>query len=920
MPLAFQLEDVPSGRGGPRAVSAAERFAGVLAAWMVWLGVLAASGVVGRGAAPVPVSAAREESAFNAAARSFQGSFYDRADRELGAFIQAFPASERLGEALLLQAQARFQLKKYDEVIALLSPRLAPPGKGTDKYRFWLAEAHFQRGDYPSATAAYAQLVKDFPDSSLRSEACFGEAMSWFKLGNLTNAVQLLRQPDGVFQKVAQASPNDPSVVRGYLLLGEALLLQQEYRAAEETLNLLVNRSLPPELDWQRQYLLVRVQLADLRPEAALKSVTNLLALTVSAGLPARQPQAVALQGEVLQKAGQPAAAIQAYELNLAEGLEAEQRRQAMLKIIELNLAQNQVTQAVQRLEKFLADHPKDPLLDLTHFTLGELRLRGFYDSRTNPPLQTNLLQQAQADFDRVISAYTNSSLLGKAYLNRGWCLWEAQKIPASLVAFTNAVARLPASEAQATAWLKAADARYQMRDWAGAREEYRRLLAAYAAFAGLPSSIPETALAQVVALSVELNDWAGATETLAQLLSRFPGGQWAERSLLRVGQLQNRIGHPIEARQLYTNFVQRFPNSSLLPEVQMARLRTFVTESDWPAALDGYRTWIEQYTNHADVAQAEFDRAWIYDQAHQETNAFGWFTNFIGRFPRHRLKLVAQQWVGNYYFRRDDYVKAEENYQRLYQQTNWPASELTYQARMMAGRAAFARVSFEDAKKYFTTLINLLIADTNSPPALLPEAYYRLGDTYVELAPRDATNALSRFGEAINAFSKIPETHHLAPEAQARIADCNFQLASQEPPDLARLTNALSFYTKSMTSPLADVRVRSLAEIALATVLEWQAQLAVTPPDQKAALVDQALQHYLNVVFEKNLNTAKSERPDAFALQMAGFEAGRLVEAQKSWDQALKLYQELLNSLPALRPTLEKKISAVEAQRKKLP
>jgi TolA-binding protein len=920
MKACQNLEDVPSGRGGPRAVSAAERFAGVMAAWLVWLGVLAASGVVGRGAAPVPVSAVREESAFNAAARSFQGSFYDRADRELGAFIQAFPASERLGEALLLQAQARFQLKKYDEVIALLSPRLAPPGKGTDKYRFWLAEAHFQRGDYPSATAAYAQLVKDFPDSSLRSEACFGEAMSWFKLGNLTNAVQLLRQPDGVFQKVAQASPNDPSVVRGYLLLGESLLLQQEYRAAEETLNLLVNRSLPPELDWQRQYLLVRVQLADLRPEAALKSVTNLLALTVSAGLPAWQPQAVALHGEVLQKAGQPAAAIQAYELNLAEGLEAEQRRQALLKIIELNLAQNQVTQAVQRLEIFLADHPKDPLLDLTHFTLGELRLRGFYGSRTNPPLQTNLLQQAQADFDRVISAYTNSSLLGKAYLNRGWCLWEAQKIPASLVAFTNAVARLPASEAQATAWLKAADARYAMRDLAGAREEYRRLLAAYAAFKGLPSSIPETALAQVVALSVELNDWAGATETLTQLLSRFPGGQWAERSLLRVGQLQNRLGHPIEARQLYTNFVQRFPNSTLLPEVQMALARTWVTESNWPAALESYRVWIEHNTNHADVAQAEFDRAWIYDQAHQETNAFGWFTNFVGRFPRHRLKLVAQQWVGDYYFRRGDYVKAEENYQRLYQQTNWPASELTYQARMMAGQAAFARVSFEDAKKYFTTLINLLIADTNSPPALLPEAWFRLGDTYVELAPRDATNALSRFGEAINAFSKIPETHRLAPVAWGRIADCNFQLASQEPPDLARLTNALSFYTNSMTSPLADVRVRSLAEIGLATVLEWQAQLAVTPPDQKAALVDQALQHYLNVVFEKNLNAEKGERPDAFALQKAGLEAARLVEAQKNWDQALKLYQELLNSLPALRPTLEKKISAVEAQRKKLP
>ena len=593
------------------------------------------------------------------------------------------------------------------------------------------------------------------------------------------------------------------------------------------------------------------------------------------------------------------------------------------------------------------------------------------------------MLQQAQADFERVIGGYTNTSLLGKAHLNRGWCLWEAGRIPESLAAFTNAVARLPVSEAQATAWLKAADARYceslvvltnavanlpasepqaaawlkaalardcqnlvaftnavanlpvseaqaaawlkaalarYQSDLAGAREEYRRLLAAYANFPGLPSSIPETALAQGVAISVELNDLAGATETLAQLLSRFPGGQWAERSLLRVGQLQNRLLNPVEARQLYTNFMQRFPSSTLLPEVELALARTFVTETNWLAALEGYRTWIEHHTNHADAAQAEFDRAWIYDQARQETNAFGWFTNFIGRFPQHRLAPVARQWVGDYYFRRGDYVQAEDNYQRLFQQTNWPASELTYQARLMAGQAAFARVSFEDAKKYFTTLINLLIADTNSPPALLPEAWFRLGDTYVELAPRDATNALSRFGEAINAFSKIPDTHRLAPVAWGRIADCNFQLASQDPPDLARLTNALVFYSKSMKPELADVRVRSLAEIGLATVLERQAQLAVVPADQKPALLDQALQHYLNVVYEKNLDAAQGEKPDAFAFQKAGLEAARLVESQKQWDQAITLYQKLLQSLPVLRPTLEKKIAAVEAQRKKPP
>ena len=177
----------------------------------------------------------------------------------------------------------------------------------------------------------------------------------------------------------AQALPNDPYISRGFLLLSEALLRQQEYPAAEETLNLLAKRNLTPELDWQRLDLLTRLQLADLQPDKALQSVTNLLALTTSAGLRERQPQAVALHGAALQKANRPPAALAVYEQNLAEGLPAEQRRQALLKIVELSLAQDQMSQAVQRLEKFLGENPKDPLSDLACLTLGELHLKAFY-------------------------------------------------------------------------------------------------------------------------------------------------------------------------------------------------------------------------------------------------------------------------------------------------------------------------------------------------------------------------------------------------------------------------------------------------------------------------------------------------------------------------------------------------------------
>ena len=64
--------------------------------------------------------------------------------------------------------------------------------------------------------------------------------------------------------------------------------------------------------------------------------------------------------------------------MNLAEGIPAERRRQALLKIIELSMAQNQIPQAAKTLENFLSQYPDAALADLALLTLGELRLRQY--------------------------------------------------------------------------------------------------------------------------------------------------------------------------------------------------------------------------------------------------------------------------------------------------------------------------------------------------------------------------------------------------------------------------------------------------------------------------------------------------------------------------------------------------------------
>lgn len=176
---------------------------------------------------------------------------------------------------------------------------------------------------------------------------------------------------------------------------------------------------------------------------------------------------------------------------------------------------------------------------------------------------------------------------------------------------------------------------------------------------------------------------------------------------MLLYGQGVAGLGDPAKARVVYTDFLARFPGSPLRPEVELAVARSFENEGSWPAALARYDGWVLRFPTNDSLPRAEFQRAYATSRAGQETNALVLFKNFIARFPAHPLAPRAQNWVGDYFYSAENSVEAERNYQLLFQNTNWPAGELQFQARFKAGRAALTRQSYANAIDYFTNLIN---------------------------------------------------------------------------------------------------------------------------------------------------------------------------------------------------------------------
>jgi TolA-binding protein len=890
----------------------------VLCRWILVLTLLFAGGSRLWAASPA-------DRALEAAVEAFNGTFYARAEAQLADYCRTNPASPHLAEALLLQAQARLKLTNYAGAIELLMANQGKAGTNVDQYLFWLGEAYSRKGDWRAASDTFAKLVKEQPTSPRCLEASVGEAAARSALAPTEPAewqrvIGLLQETNGVFQSAARTNAASDLVPRGYLLLSEAQLATKDYRAAEATLQPLTNRLISPRLGWQWQYLLCRIQLADGRTNAALQGTTNLLAVAANGAQTNLLAESAAFRGNLLERLGQTNDAIAAYQKNLAEGIPAEWKRKAIYKIIDLSLGQNNTALAAQMLETLLAQYPDAPAADLAWLTLGKLRLRQSEaaavvapaaPATTNASVATNVLQLAREAFDALVKKFPQSAYYGEAQLGLGECYAKEGKLQEAENALKAAADHLPPSGELATNYFRLADAQFQRTNFAGAIKSYRAVIEKFAGLPEVKTNLFEPALCQIVRAGLAGGDLVAVTNAMENLRAWYPNSLSAASAVLLTAQDLSRRDDSAAARKLLLDFDQAAPDAPLREERLLAVAATWEQEKKWGEAVAQYNGWLSSFTNHQDRPQAEYHRAWDTFHAGQATNALALFVDFVVRHPGNELARLAQLWVADYYFTLGDHRQAELNYQVLIRNTNWPPDELTYQAQLMAGRAAVGRQGWNDATNAFLSLCN----NANGPSRdLRLEALLRYGQTLMLHLDAAETNRLANCEEATRVFGRVYDenpTNQLAVQALLEKAKCykEWALARQQ---FDSLTNALNAYEQILHSPQADVAARSEAKVGQAIVLEkWASQKT---DKERAALLEQALNHCLDVVYGKILRD--DEKLHELWTKEAGLKGLDLADTLQAWSQEVGLYRQLTNSVwPQLPPSVVKRVK--EAQEK---
>jgi TolA-binding protein len=865
--------------------------------------LLAAILVCGGGLGPLALGAAPpenapEEEAFGFAFRVFKDSHYEQAEASFGDFLARYTNSSHRADAILYLARARYQQSNFNGAIDLLQKSSAQAGGLRPDYVFWMAKARYAEGDLPRAAEDFATVAKETPPTPLRLEASYDEAEAHSRTGDWPGVIGLLQQTNGPFQLAAKAEPKSDFAALGWLLLGEALLHEHRQAEGEKLVLGLDPAGLNQEFRWRQQYLLCRLQLDGGRAQAALNTSTNLLALALE---PRHQAASFFLQGDILEKLGRTNDALGDYANNLADSQPQEVQWQALARTIRLTVALNPLPQAIQALDTLITQHPQAKAQDLARVSWGELYLK----ASASPPdsaeasnslvvTDTNLLLSALTNFNLVISNYTDSPLLAKARLDRGWCYWLSTNIPAAKMDFEEAAAHLPFSPDQAVARFKLADAQFFLKDYAGAARNYGLVLTLYDKLPEVTNAFFDLALYQMAEADIQRGDEEGARTAVDKILRWYPGSYFGDRGSLLMGEDLNRKYDYAGARKRFLGLRQMSPHSPLLSEVEYAIARTYDYEGNWNAAIAQYQQWETNHARDARLPEVEFHLALACGKAGLTNMALADFTNFILRYPSNALAPWAQNWEADYYYNQKDFVSAEKIYQELSKNPN--AGDLAYQAYFSAGKSALARSDIKEAHDHFVDLVNL----TNAPPALVTRGYLALGDTLFQQFLSSPTNK-EDLNQAIAAVEKCTNgapTNAIAVEALGRLGDYYGQWAALDPKTNTFAT-VKQMYETIVNFPPAGVSVaaRSQALVGLGWVAEQQHQ------------PEQALSNYCKVVY------SSLDRFDPYWVGRAGEYAARICEEQQHWNEAVRVYERVLLAVPALRPVLEKKRAAAQAR-----
>lgn len=813
------------------------------------------------------------ETMWLAAQRAYEAGLFDRAETEFKAYAERFPDSDPRQNALGWSVLAG-------------------------------AEARLAKGAHAESIELFRQYQVSWPEDPLAIHAALREANAQLLAGNPTEAAKCLEREDSPFKRAMAAGKESDVLTLGMILLAEARLASGDVQGGLPWAERAVKAATTDEHQWEARRILVRAHEQVGNWEVARAEAEVLRELSRNESLRQRGAEASLLLARMRQRTGDIAGMKELLE-TVATGESEPWRREALERLAIHDLSTGQLTEARERLEKALSLSGAEGnagQVNLRHW-LARVLLMQYREAVDRPPLSpesAGLLTLALQHLDSAMTNTLSDPVLGGLQLTRGWCLWEEsgrgvrpERLEDAEKAFREATVRLPMTLERAVAQLKLGDVTFRRGAADLALNEYMAVVDGYTEVPEVSNRLGEYAWQQVASTAVALTNGVVADRAVGELLKREVLGEASLKSILLVGDSQGTRMDEKRGRELLMSFMERFGESPLRADAQILLATSWLRESNWTNALVELNNWLAAYDKHPSRPRVEFDRAWVQAQMGATDEAVEEFRQLTLRHVDHPLALTAQLWLGDHFFNQGDFQRSEQAFSSVSTNQAWTRGGSSYRARLLAAEAAVRGRRYDNARDYLLNLLN----DKGTPQDLLPSAFFALGNLAMRQTASRQDALQEGYNQALDAFRRVTQYTNspLMPSAWGRMAECHLQLATWND---VHYNLAGELFKRVLDYSGADLPSRAKASVGLGMVAEKRA--AATQGSAALTLLDQAIQHHLDVVTGKILRPG--EVTDSWWVREAGLEAGRILEQVGRWREAAGVYADLLRSVPEAR------------------
>jgi len=779
-----------------------------------------------------------EKKSLHAAEQSYKDGAFDLCNDRVSALLKKYPKSELAAAAELLQARALYQLGRSDAAVAALNLPIdqVPENLRADTL-FWQAESLLDLGKWPDAEAKYRAVIALKDNAGHTDAANLGLAWALFKQGKEADALPLI-------QALIKDQPATPAGWQAQLLLAKIQLAKNQLKEAIAGLEALLASKPEPGLAFETDYWLGEAYVANNQADQgiiAYQKITN---------EPKAFPKSLVAKaflglGRAEHALHQDDQAMLAYEQTYKLTDNETTRLDAFRAYLQSARAGGQLPEAVTKLQEFAKT--SDASAPGALFAIGSALAEDREDDKAIGILESLLVAYGTSPWVPA----TNYQL-GQLYAREEKPAQAIKALQSCIDANTDPVLVRSARFQLGYVLLR------QTKDYAGAAAQFAQISD------GTDSSAENAAYNFLLAQA-----YLGKSDIFMKAESdfekRFPKSSHAKEIALAEGQLLANQGKTDDAKAAYQKAIA-LPGTDPGQEALLKALADLQYQTN---DLAGSRTTCQMIVDQfPSDALAAAQRGILIDYELKKLNEDQVEQALVQLADKYKNAAGAPEAyfrLGEFYFYRQDFVKAQDAFQQLI--ANYPNSGSVDHAYFYAGQAALSHQDYGAAKT--------LLEKVPDNSIFKPDARLWEGRVYHEQL---------NFDQAVPFFDAVLATEKTGSDfVQANLlkGQCLFEMGTKDATNYPKAVAAFDQILKSKDGSIAE---RNEAAVRKAKCLEKMNQTS------------EAMALYLDVLYGRVAgDDATSPTPPEFSWQFkAGMEAGRLREAQKDWRGAIEVYKRL--------------------------